>query len=227
MGKAKFTKLMALILALTFLVGGGTVATFAAEDTGDEVGSEETNDTLAEIKELLNAISYGEYSAKYSGAAYPKATQTITIDATNGYITADGEEDVRLADKEKDGVAEGLFTSSEGEVSWTVEVPESAKYAIKIEYYPVIGKAASIERVFKINDKVPFGEARYLTLSKTWTSEYLEGLYLVGSLDSVSGSVSDVAESDLPGDIRNELQAFAEEAEAAGLTAGWVLKEEV
>ena len=98
MGKAKFIKLLSLILALTFLVGGGTVATFAAEENQDTVGSEETNDTLAEIKELLNAISYGEYSAKYSGDAYPKATQTITIDATNGYITVDGEEEVRLAD---------------------------------------------------------------------------------------------------------------------------------
>jgi len=226
MGKAKFTKLMALILALTFLVGGGTVATFAAEENQDTVGSEETNDTLAEIKELLNAISYGEYSAKYSGAAYPKATQTITIDATNGYITVDGEEDVRLADKEKDGVAEGLFTSSEGEVSWTVNVPESAKYAIKIEYYPVIGKAASIERVFKINDKVPFGEARYLTLSKTWTSEYLPGLYLIETLKDASKKASELTESDLPSDVRSALDAFKAEAEAAGLKAGWTAKEE-
>ena len=44
MGKAKFTKLMALILALTFLVGGGTVATFAADDQ-ESVTSEETNDS--------------------------------------------------------------------------------------------------------------------------------------------------------------------------------------
>ena len=226
MGKAKFTKLMALILALTFLVGGGTVATFAAEENQDTVGSEETNDTLAEIKELLNAISYGEYSAKYSGDAYPKATQTITIDATNGYITVDGEEDVRLADKEDHGVAEGLYTSSESEVSWTVNVPESAKYAIKIEYYPVIGKAASIERVFKINDKVPFGEARYLTLSKTWTSEYLQGLYLLETLKDVSKKASELTESDLPSDVRSALDAFKAEAEAAGLKADWIAKEE-
>ena len=107
MGKAKFIKLLSLILALTFLVGGGTVAIAAADDS-QESKQEETKDALAEIKELLNAISYGEYSAKYSGDAYPKATQTITIDATNGYITVDGEEDVRLADKEDHGVAEGL-----------------------------------------------------------------------------------------------------------------------
>ena len=136
MGKAKFIKLLSLILALTFLVGGGTVATFAASDNQESSTSSETQDALAEIKELLNAISYGEYSAKYSGEDYKKATQTITIDAATGFIVSDADAaagDIRLADKEKDGVAEGLFTSSEGEVSWLVNVPESAKYAIKIE----------------------------------------------------------------------------------------------
>ena len=66
MGKAKFTKLMALILALTFLVGGGTVAISAADETQGQVGSTEAQNALAEIKELLNAISYGDYSEKYS-----------------------------------------------------------------------------------------------------------------------------------------------------------------
>ena len=227
MGKAKFSKLMALFLALTFLFGGGTVAISAADQAQDEVVSEETKDTLAEIKELLNAISYGEYSAKYSGESYKKATQSITIDAKDGYITVDGENDVRLSDKDKDGIDGGLYTSSEGEVSWLVNVPENAKYAITIEYYPVIGKAASIERVFKINDKVPFGEARYLTLSKIWTSQYELGLYQVGSLESVSKKVEEVTESDLPSDIRDALAAFQKEATAAGLKTGWVLKEEI
>ena len=229
MGKAKFIKLLSLILALTFLVGGGTVATFAASDNQESSTSSETQDALAEIKELLNAISYGEYSAKYSGEDYKKATQTITIDAATGFIVSDADAaagDIRLADKEKDGVAEGLFTSSEGEVSWLVNVPESAKYAIKIEYYPVIGKAAAIERVFKVNDRVPFGEARYLTLSKNWSSEYQLGLYRVGSLDSVA-DVSAMTESDLPADVASALKEFKAEAEAAGLVAGFVVKEEV
>ena len=229
MGKAKFIKLLSLILALTFLVGGGTVATFAASDNQESSTSSETQDALAEIKELLNAISYGEYSAKYSGEDYKKATQTITIDAATGFIVSDADAaagDIRLADKEKDGVAEGLFTSSEGEVSWLVNVPESAKYAIKIEYYPVIGKAAAIERVFKVNDRVPFGEARYLTLSKNWSSEYQLGLYRVGSLDSVA-DVSAMTESDLPADVASALKEFKAEAEAAGLVAGFVVKEEI
>ncbi|MBQ1233393.1 MAG: extracellular solute-binding protein [Clostridia bacterium] len=229
MGKAKFIKLLSLILALTFLVGGGTVAAFAAEDDQETSVSEETKDALAEIKELLNAISYGEYSAKYSGEGYKKATQTITIDALTDYIASEQDRtagDVRPADKDKDGVSEGLFTSSEGEVSWNVNVPEDAKYAIKIEYFPVKGKAAAIERVFKINDKVPFGEARYLTLTKNWSSEYQLGLYAVGSIDGVE-NVAEVAKDDLPDDVQSKLDAFIKDAEAAGLVADFIVKKEI
>ena len=234
MGKAKFIKLLSLILALTFLVGGGTVATMAAEDDQETVTSEETKDALTEIKELLNAISYGEYSAKYSGEDYHRATATITINEETGIVSqaviseADkAAGNIRPADKDKDGVSEGLYTSSEGEVSWVVNVPDSAKYAIKIEYYPVLGKAAAIERVFKINDKVPFGEARYLTLSKNWSSEYQLGLYKVGSLDSVSGNVADMTESDLPSDVAEKLNKFKADAKGADLVAGFVVKEEI
>ena len=230
MGKAKLIKLLSLILALTFLVGGGTVATFAAEDNQGSATSEETNDALAEIKELLNAISYGEYSEKYSGEGYKKATQTITINAADGYIASDADkvENIKETEMEYHGqTVKVLYTSSEGEVSWIVDVPESAKYAIKIEYYPIVGKAAAIERVFKINDKVPFGEARYLTLTKNWSSEYQLGLYQVGSLDSVSGNVADIAKSDLPSDIVTALDEFQSQAATAGLKSGFVVKEEV
>ena len=208
MGKAKFIKLMALILALTFLVSGGTVAIYAADQTQVESNSEEKEDSLAAIKELLNAISYGEYSQKYSGENYKKASQSVTIDAVTGYITTDAESEVRV--EEYDG-QKGLYTSSESEVSWIVNVPESAKYAIKIEYYPVEGKAASIERVFKINNQVPFGEARYLTLTKIWSSEYIDGKYLVGEAG---------------GDSEAKAQQIVDEAKAAGLKATWAAAEE-
>ena len=208
MGKAKFIKLMALILALTFLVSGGTVAISAADQTQVESNSEEKEDSLAAIKELLNAISYGEYSQKYSGENYKKASQSVTIDAVTGYITTDAESEVRV--EEYDG-QKGLYTSSESEVSWIVNVPESAKYAIKIEYYPVEGKAASIERVFKINNQVPFGEARYLTLTKIWSSEYIDGKYLVGEAG---------------GDSEAKAQQIVDEAKAAGLKATWAAAEE-
>ena len=58
----------------------------------------------------------------------------------------------------KGGVANGVVFNNNAnvEVSWTVNIPETAKYAIKIEYYPDQNRSTSIERTLKINDKVPF-----------------------------------------------------------------------
>ena len=78
-----------------------------------------------------------------------------------------------------------------------------------------------------INGEVPFGEARYLTLSKNWSSEYQLGLYKVGSLDSVSGNVADITESDLPSDVTEKLNKFKADAKDADLVAGFVVKEEI
>ena len=72
------------------------------------------------------------------------------------------------------------YTPANGEASWTVTVPETGKYAIKIEYYPDANRSTSIERIFKINDKVPFAEARFLTLPKRWVNDYEDAILVPG-----------------------------------------------
>ena len=77
-----------------------------------------------------------------------------------------------------DGVTDGLYIPDAGTTTWTIAagsenaITTPTRYNIYIEYYPVVNKSASIERIFMINDKVPFSEARYLTISKVWSTPY-------------------------------------------------------
>lgn len=71
-----------------------------------------------------------------------------------------------------------VYTPSTGSTSWTLDlaakgITEPGLYSVKLVYYPVEGKAASIEREFFINYAVPFSEARSITLAKRWGS-YLQ-----------------------------------------------------
>lgn len=115
-----------------------------------------------------------------------QATEDIYIDA----LTWDKELSTKEAQQgdptvddpgtdEKEGpdpnIADALWCPQTGEVSWKVNIEETARYTIKIEYYPVKAKNTSIGRIFKINGKVPFSEARYLTMSKVYTNEVVEG----------------------------------------------------
>ena len=184
MRMTKFQRLTALLLCLMFVIGCFSLPTFASEkSSGGNANSASTANTskIQEIREMLNAISYDEYLKETSQYKPALPENTVIIDAIDGVIpdlTTDPEYD-------KDGTShirtyagvEALYTSGLGSVTWGVEVPETAKYTIIIEYYAVEGKPAPIERVLKINDKVPFKEARYLTLQKNWINLYQDGVY--------------------------------------------------
>ena len=162
MREKKFTRIAAFLLCLGMVLGNAAI--FASASEIEDSGDSTTNVTLESLKELLNAISYEEYSAENSNV--PNATATVEVPIAEYVTTDEGFEMVQ-----RDG-SDALFTPQNGSVTWSVEIPETAKYAIKIEYYPDQNRATSIERILKINDKVPFAEARYLTLPKRWVNDY-------------------------------------------------------
>ena len=181
MKKATFKRTTALFLALITVLG--CFAAFPAFATGDDPavvtsqnnGKSDTSvsdKSISDVKELLNAISYEEYSEKYESV--PRATSEIVIDGTAYNVektnAAVGVTEEYPAD---DGSkVKSLFVPGTGTVVWDVNIPEDAKYSIVIEYYPVEAKSVSIQRIFRINGKVPFSEARYITISKVWKNLY-------------------------------------------------------
>ncbi len=208
MRKTKFQRFTAFLLCLMMVFGSfSAISVYAAdnESSGNSNGSSTSGQTLAEIKELLNAISYEVYTSEHKGVA--QADEKIVIDAANRNNIVLDKTDIDIIIGEFGG-KNALFTPGDGYVTWKVNIPKTAKYTMTIEYYPinkcdfedngdgtftvteydaskhsetkkwdVEAKAASMERVLKINGKVPFAEARYLSLSKNWTSEYRKGFY--------------------------------------------------
>ena len=158
----KLLKLAALCLCVAMLLGNATVLAFADGTSGTKSSS--SSGSLESIKELLNAISYEEYSAKH--ADVPRATDTVDVPLHDCVTAGDGFKWVEVDNQE------GLFTPQDGSVTWTVNIPKTGKYAIKLEYYPDVNRTTSIERVLMINGQVPFSEARFLTLVKNWTNSY-------------------------------------------------------
>ena len=190
MRKTKLQRAICLLLALLLLVSGATLAVGAENvATSDVLNPSVTDKTIADYREELESISYGEYSKDFKG--YNKATETVIIDAiadldksqtTLEFLT--DEEWARLvADKslasslvgiyetEYDGV-KALYTPGDGEVTFTAKNVTEGLYAIRIYYWPVEGKSASIERELYINGSASFKEARSLTLPKGWDNAY-------------------------------------------------------
>ncbi len=205
MREKKFTRIAAFLLCLCMLLGSVTVVASAAESSGSGSSSDLSS---AELRELLNAITYQEYQQKYVDVL--RAVEKVEV-PISAYDAGDNTEFKMV---ERDGEA-ALYTPQDGSVSWYVEIPQSAmpddgnggkmssaKFAVVIEYYPDANRSTSIERILKINDKVPFAEARFLNMPKRWVNKNNE---------------EDMQAEIVPGKGQTA-EEIAAEAQAAGFT---------
>lgn len=131
-----------------------------------------TLNSLHDMADLMVSLTYDEYSSDYS--TVPVASQEIVIDIVNDYNEEKSEgkitvipEDVVLRNGEE-VIAPTVLTTDEGKLVYNITVPETAKYSISVEYYPVAGNGATIERILLIDDKIPFNEARYINFTRIW-----------------------------------------------------------
>ncbi len=188
MKRTRLTRAMAFCLAALLLLG-----TFGISASAD-VATGSSGMTGQALKELLNADSYTKYDSKYPSNP---GTGEVTVDAADLAYYSDGET-VYFYDRSTQafytvasdggrtyvdasavaakidtyGGKQGLYSPSSGTLSWEITVPTTGRYAIEIEYYPLGETVSSIERMFYIDGKVPFSQARYLTFSKIWAYDY-------------------------------------------------------
>ena len=166
MKTTKFHRLVAFALALCFLIGGLFTVTVSAADSNQST----TDKTLAEIREQLNAISYQEYISKVLSKAKPGAN-TIVVQGDDYVKYEVGDTEKYQVKPLQDGA---LYTPGAGTVTWEIPgITEATKYSVIIEYWPDEAKSTSIERILKVNGKIPFAEARYITLPKIWKNTYV------------------------------------------------------
>ncbi|MBQ7015188.1 MAG: extracellular solute-binding protein [Clostridia bacterium] len=105
--------------------------------------------------------SYGEYLQTYLRAAV--ATKKIDIDI-HGYTEATDD----VTSGTVAGVPNCLITTEESSVTYTVNVPSEGLYSIYLDYYPIEGKGAAIERSISINGAVPYTEANAASLDRRY-----------------------------------------------------------
>ena len=210
MKATKFQRITALVLAILCVFGGATVAVSA-----DTVNSKEesTLASIKELLNAISYNEYVQLEeyVKTKPAKQPvtvKGTDGLYVNeagdpvssADNDYVlTNDAEKDAKKNkefDRQKPGVFTdktvskdgkvGLYIPDTGKVSWEVPgIIKSAKYNMYIEYYPFDNKSADVERIFLVNGEVPFAEARYISMSKYWSTPYPEAkLEITSKMDA-------------------------------------------
>ncbi len=178
MKRTRFQRIVTLMLCLAFVLSGFSVTAYAADTQAGETN--DSSDSIydsSEVLESLNTISYAQY---LKDADAKEAEGSIVIDAIADLHAAGT---TASWEKKTVGGKDALLTPATGTVAWKVTAPEKALYTVTLVYYAYVEegeetKADSIERVFKINGKIPFSEARNLTIKKNWLNDYPDAVYL-------------------------------------------------
>ena len=174
MTRTKLSKVLALFLALVMACSSFSAVAFATD-------AEETltdGRTMQEWNEILNTVSYEEYLEEYSDVDLPGSS--VTIDATEFVPELTTDKYAKVVFDVAMDAEDSLYTSASGKVTWNVTVPEAGLYTVELECYPGDAeledgnkeKSTAVERILYVNGKVPYSEARSISISKTWAPQY-------------------------------------------------------
>ncbi len=116
---------------------------------------------------------YAEVVADYQEKGYIPISG-IQVDLAGGDYS-EGNASIKVVG-ELEGKSNEILIWEEGDgtgwVEWTFEIPETGLYNIGIEYFPIQGKRASIQRDIQIDGKYPFIEARRIAFDRTWVDAH-------------------------------------------------------
>ncbi|MGN1122220.1 MAG: hypothetical protein ACI4RV_07615, partial [Eubacteriales bacterium] len=173
-------RLVTAMLVASMLVQPLTGLAVYADTTENAVTDDTsyTLNSLGDMAKLMVSLTYADYLEDHSQV--PDATTEITIDVTDyNRELSEGEitviEDDTVVRDGKDVITPTVVTTDEGQLVYDVDIPETAMYSITVEYYPVAGNSATIERILLIDDEIPFNEARYMNFSRVWIDKEESG----------------------------------------------------
>ena len=187
MKKSKFTRLVALLLALIFCFGVGGVTVSA--DTSSGSGENQSGNSIAdnkfyedpnEMKSYLDASSYSVYQQRWKDKLPGSGSYSVDVtdfnstnsDASLVINSAACQDYASWPEMSREKAENSVYLPNSGSVSFTVEAPSDGLYYIAIKYYAVAGTVNGIERKLYIDDSIPFSEASYLRFSKLWGYDY-------------------------------------------------------
>lgn len=153
-----FLKLFVIVLILIWAFPGlGNAEASIAKTPGAGSDADDTHIKRGETYEL--------YLSKYDGDKRPSAEVVVAVDR---YV--DAGMDAQVLQDYEGSEGKSILTREEGYITWEVDVPEAGLYNIFIEYFPVEGRSAAIERELWINGSSLFTDAMHLTFTRVWVN---------------------------------------------------------
>jgi len=185
MKKSIFKRILCGFMTVLMLSGTFATGVYAATGTDASGETEGTTSSLQEIRDLLDTPAYKDYYEALGKVS--KGPKEFTVVLADAYESADKEAEGKVQINDEaftkseyayEGSSKSIYLPDVGKVTFKIDVPADGLYAIDIEYFSIFAKATSIERMLYIDGKIPFSEARYITMPKTWIDKLEDGEFI-------------------------------------------------
>ncbi|MBI3970266.1 MAG: extracellular solute-binding protein [Chloroflexi bacterium] len=122
-------------------------------------------------EDLFGQPIYEVVKAQWDKTFKPAKGIEIKIPAVD-YVASGGLEGLQRAEnfQGRPG-ATLLWTIDDGWVEWEVDIPQTGLYEITVDYYPILGKRASVQRDLYIDGELPFREAKRIVFQRVWREQ--------------------------------------------------------
>lgn len=182
-------RLVAVLLLVCTLIGAlPFTAVYADEGAGGAESAVSESEklyggkTLEEILQLTSGMNYNTYSSKWAGKTQVDKDSDRDYEATE-VIVPKGEKssltgEVLTTSDYKTGTfdgVDGIYMPASGKTTFKIFVPQDGLYSIDLKYFPIsefegktVGTKTTIERMFYLDEELPFNECRYLYIPRCW-----------------------------------------------------------
>lgn len=164
--------LAACVLACSGAFGRMTAS--AAEKSSEEAlqsaAEAMKNDYYAISAIDMDVPSYSDYYDLHSSEKRPEASVSLK---GGDFISA--SENITAGSWTADGITKDdvlIWDAPSGEVSYSIEVPESGIYCLEMTYCGLEQSSSPVELSMKIDGDLPFDTASRLTLGRVWMNEH-------------------------------------------------------
>lgn len=119
-------------------------------------------DLTRDVEGMERTGTYTGYLNDHADAA--DMTQEAVVDLFS--YTSDGDVEVY---EDYEGAAKALYTGTNSEVTFEVEIPQTGYYNLYMEYLIPESRGVAAERGVMINGEFPFEDARNIAFTRIWT----------------------------------------------------------
>lgn len=110
--------------------------------------------------------SYSAYNDRYSDVGCPK--DVIEPDFNSAVISDGAEAEIATFQNRENCL---IWKNGQGKVTFNVNLPADSRYALKLDYYSLDGKGATIEYALQIDGEVPFDQCSSISFPRIYKYE--------------------------------------------------------